>query len=107
VGPADAAFRTGLAGLATADGRNDGAEEGRRASTGWAAAGAPAAAAPVTSITRLLFPDRLPDLPDAVPVNGEPMDLAYVVGVLLGNRDLERRLAAENGGTDTRLAAAA
>ena len=50
------------------------------------------------SITRLLFPDRQPDLPDEVHVNGEPMDLAYVVGVLLANRDLERRLAAENAG---------
>jgi hypothetical protein len=50
------------------------------------------------SITRLLFPDRRPDLPDEVHVNGEPMDLAYVVGVLLANRDLERRLAAEKAG---------
>jgi hypothetical protein len=33
-----------------------------------------------------------------MPVNGEPMDLAYVVGVLLANRDLERRLATENAG---------
>jgi hypothetical protein len=45
-----------------------------------------------------VFPDRQPDLPDAMHVNGEPMDLAYVVGVLLGNRDPERRLAAENAG---------
>jgi hypothetical protein len=37
-------------------------------------------------------------------VNGEPMDLAYVVGVLLGNRDLERRLAAENAGGLTAVA---
>ena len=37
-------------------------------------------------------------------VNGEPMDLAYVVGVLLANRDLERRLAAENAGRLTAVA---
>lgn len=38
------------------------------------------------------------DLPDTLAVGGERMSLAYVVGVLLGNRDLERRLRAENGG---------
>ena len=52
-------------------------------------------------------PDRAPDLPDAVHVNGEPMDLAYVVGVLLANRDLERRLAAESAANAGRLAAVA
>ncbi|CCG05009.1 protein of unknown function [Blastococcus saxobsidens DD2] len=31
-------------------------------------------------------------------VNGERMDMAWVVGVLLGNRDLRRRLAAEARG---------
>jgi hypothetical protein len=31
-------------------------------------------------------------------VNGERMDMRYVVGVLMGNRDLERRLAAEARG---------
>jgi hypothetical protein len=30
-------------------------------------------------------------------VNGERIDLRYVVGVLMGNRDLARRLAAERG----------
>ncbi|MGY1814253.1 DUF222 domain-containing protein [Blastococcus sp. SYSU D00820] len=62
--------------------------------------------APSASITRLLFPDSEPDLPDAMHVNGEPMDLAYVVGVLLGNRDLDRRLAAGRGTTTGRGAAA-
>jgi hypothetical protein len=33
-----------------------------------------------------------------MPVNGECMDVRYVVGVLMGNRDLVRRLAAETGG---------
>ncbi|WP_336033780.1 HNH endonuclease signature motif containing protein [Geodermatophilus sp. FMUSA9-8] len=37
-------------------------------------------------------------LPATLAVGGERMDLGYVVGVLLGNRDLERRLAAERGG---------
>ena len=50
---------------------------------------------------------RRPDLPDAMHVNGEPMDLAYVVGVLPAHRDLERRLAAENGGGGGRLGAVA
>ena len=59
-------------------------------------AAAPVEATPAASMSRLLFPDRAPDLLDAMHVNGEPMDLAYVVGVLLANRDLERRLAAEN-----------
>jgi hypothetical protein len=64
-------------------------------------------AAPTASITRLLFPDRVPDLPDVLHVNGEPMDLACVVGVLLANRDLERRLATENAGSAGRLVAVA
>jgi hypothetical protein len=52
----------------------------------------------------LRFGHREPDLPDALHVNGEPMNLAHVVGVLLGNRDLERRLAAENTGRLTTAA---
>jgi hypothetical protein len=43
-----------------------------------------------------LFPDGEPALPEAMPVGGERMDVRYVVGVLMGNRDLMRRLAAEN-----------
>jgi hypothetical protein len=80
-----------------------------RARTGWRGSAACRRVRPGSTCgwPALLFPDRRTDLPDAMPVNGEPMDLAYVVGVLLGNRDLERRLADENGGTDTRLAAAA
>jgi hypothetical protein len=53
---------------------------------------------PATAMTRVLFPDRPPSLPDAMHVNGERMDMRYVVGVLMGNRDLERRLAAEARG---------
>jgi hypothetical protein len=43
------------------------------------------------------YPDGEPPLPEAMQVNGERIDLAYVVGVLMGNRDLSRRLAAESG----------
>ena len=57
-----------------------------------------ASADPVTAMTQVLFPDGSPPLPDAMHVNGERMDLAHVVGVLMGNRDLERRLAAEARG---------
>lgn len=53
------------------------------------------AAAPPIGAT--LFPTGEPPLPDAMKVNGERMDTAYVVGVLMGNRDLARRLAAESG----------
>ena len=112
-GAADAAFRDGVAGLSggvddgrvagvhpldTAAGRRPVAAEPPRS---------PVDATPTASITRLLFPDQRPDLPDAVHVNGEPMDLAYVVGVLLANRDLERRLAVENAGDTGRPVAVA
>ncbi|MGR6967226.1 DUF222 domain-containing protein [Geodermatophilus sp. URMC 61] len=109
-GAADAVFRDGVAGLTdrvddeqvagiqpldTAAGRRPAAAPPPAMAVMTAT---PAATRAPASITRLLFPDRAPDLPDAIPVNGEPMDLAYVVGVLLASRDLERRLATENGG---------
>lgn len=50
------------------------------------------------AMTRLLFPDGVPPLPDAMRANGERMHMAYVVSVLMGNRDLQRRLAAEAKG---------
>jgi hypothetical protein len=49
------------------------------------------------TVSALLFPAGEPELPEAMHVNGERMDLRYVVGVLMGNRDLTRRLAAETG----------
>ncbi len=52
----------------------------------------------VDDLTRLLFPDAVPTLPDAMHLDGERIDLAYAVGVLMGNRDLERRLRAEARG---------
>jgi hypothetical protein len=105
-GAADAVFGAGVAGLGggVPDGRLAGVQPldtaiGRRpADATTAGPTAPVETAPTASITRLLFPGRRPDLPDTMPVNGEPMDLAYVVGVLLANRDLERRLATENAG---------
>jgi hypothetical protein len=48
-------------------------------------------------ISATLFPNGESPLPDSLPVNGERMDVRYVVGVLMGNRDLVRRLAAEQG----------
>jgi hypothetical protein len=108
-GAADAVFRDGVAGLTDAlgDAHVVGVHPldtaaGRRPSA--MTTSRPVEAAPTASITRLLFPDQRPDLPDAMHVNGEPMDLAYVVGVLLANRDLERRLAAENAGRLTAVA---
>ena len=50
------------------------------------------------AMTQLLFPDGVSPLPDAMRANGERMHMAYVVGVLMGNRDLQRRLAAEARG---------
>ncbi len=53
---------------------------------------------PDVPIGATLFPDGEPRLPDALPASGERMDVRYVVGVLMGNRDLVRRLAAEAAG---------
>ena len=114
-GPADVVFGDGVAGLGggVADGRLAGVQPldsaiGRRPSDATTAGPtAPVETAPTASITRLLFPDQRPDLPDTMHVNGESMDLAYVVGVLLANRDLERRLATENVGDAGRLVAVA
>nr|WP_204262185.1 HNH endonuclease signature motif containing protein [Blastococcus saxobsidens] len=53
---------------------------------------------PIGDLESLLFPDGSPVLPEGMHVNGERMDLAWVVGVLMGNRDLRRRLAAEARG---------
>jgi len=49
-------------------------------------------------LTSLLFPGGPPDLPAEMHVNGERMDLDHVVWVLLHQRDLQRRLAAEARG---------
>lgn len=53
---------------------------------------------PAVPIGATLFPDGEPPLPDAMPTGGERMDVRYVVGVLMGNRDLVRRLETEATG---------
>ena len=51
-------------------------------------------------IERVLFPEGPPgDLPDTLQERYDRMNLLYGVGVLMTNRDLARRLAAEAGGT--------
>jgi hypothetical protein len=50
-----------------------------------------------TPINATLFPGGEPALPEAMHVNGERIDVRYVVGVLMGNQDLVRRLRAETG----------
>ena len=85
-GDADAAFAEGLSGL-------DGAGAEHEPDSG-IGAGTPGTG----DLAALLFPAGPPSLPEAMHVNGERMDLAYVVGVLMGNRDLQRRLAAEARG---------
>ena len=51
----------------------------------------------LTAIGATLFPGGEPPMAGAMQVNGERIDVRYVVGVLMGNRDLIRRLAAEQG----------
>jgi hypothetical protein len=55
----------------------------------------------LTPIGATLFPGGEPPMPGAMHVNGERIDVRYVVGVLMGNRDLVRRLAAEQGSART------
>ena len=55
-------------------------------------------ARPHVAVGATLFPDGEPHLPEAMPAGGERMDVRYVVGVLMGNRDLVRRLRAEASG---------
>jgi hypothetical protein len=52
---------------------------------------------PPPSIGATLFPAGEPPLPQRMAVNGGRMDVRYVVGVLMTNRDLIRRLEAERG----------
>jgi hypothetical protein len=46
-------------------------------------------------LSRVLFPDGEPLLPDTLQDRYDRMDLRYAIGVLMGNRDLARRLARE------------
>jgi hypothetical protein len=45
----------------------------------------------------VLFPDGEPDLPDAMQMGGERIDVGYVVSVLMSHRDFARRLGSEAG----------
>jgi hypothetical protein len=46
----------------------------------------------------VLFPDgRRDDLPPSLQQRYDRLDMAYAIGVLMTNRDLTRRLAAEAG----------
>jgi hypothetical protein len=45
----------------------------------------------------VLFPDGEPALPDTLQERYDRMDLRFAIGVLMDNRDLARRLAAEAG----------
>jgi hypothetical protein len=49
-------------------------------------------------VTCQLFPEGSPPLPDELQLNYERMNMRHVIDVLMGNRDLERRLAAEARG---------
>jgi hypothetical protein len=48
-------------------------------------------------LSRVLFPDGEPPLADALQERYDRMDLRHAIGVLMGNRDLARRLAAAAG----------
>jgi hypothetical protein len=48
-------------------------------------------------LDRVLFPDGEPTLADTLQERHYRMDLRFAIGVLMGNRDLARRLAAEAG----------
>jgi hypothetical protein len=46
-------------------------------------------------VSRVLYPDGEPTLPDSLQERYDRMNLRYALGVLMGNRDLTRRLSAE------------
>ena len=48
-------------------------------------------------MSRVLFPDGETALDDSREQRYDRMDLSFAIGVLMGNRDLARRLAAEAG----------
>jgi hypothetical protein len=65
-----------------------------------ARSGAARAVVPAREVARLgrvLFPEGEPQLPESLQERYDRMDLRHAVGVLMGNRDLARRLATESG----------
>ena len=111
-GAGDAAFAGGVAGLPCAGESTDDAFVGiqpidelaarRPSSEARADAGrhipADVGSTSAGDLASLVFPGGQPDLPAEMHVNGERMDLDHVVWVLLHQRDLQRRLAAEARG---------
>ena len=111
-GVSDAAFVTGLARPGSLPGSDDAfcgvhpidQRAGRRPAT--PPTGEPASATQepanrpdgvgAAELTALLFPDGPPALVEAMAANGERADIRWAVGVLMGNRDLLRRLEAES-----------
>jgi hypothetical protein len=69
----------------------------RRSVRGLGAAPSTGPAREATRLSRVLFPDGEPTLADALQERYDRMDLRFAIGVLMGNRDLTRRLAAETG----------
>jgi hypothetical protein len=57
----------------------------------------PGPARETVRLSRVLFPDGEPALAHSLQENYERMDLRFAIGVLMGNRELARRLAAEAG----------
>ena len=76
---------------------------GRPANRRPARLAAPGAASPAgpernsARLSRVLFPDGEPTLADTLQEHYDRMNLRHAIGVLMGNRDLARRLAAEAG----------
>ena len=52
-------------------------------------------------MSRVLFPEGEPTLADSLQERYDRMDLRFAIAVLMGNRDLSRRLAAEAGAPST------
>jgi hypothetical protein len=48
-------------------------------------------------MARVLFPHGEPELPTTLQETDDRLDMAYAIGVLMTNRGLDRRLAAESG----------
>jgi hypothetical protein len=94
-GPRDRTGRpAGSTGPLRRTGRLANRPSGRHAAFG---AVPPAPARETVRLSRVLFPDGEPTLADSLQENYERMDLRFAIGVLMGNRELTRRLAAEAG----------
>jgi hypothetical protein len=65
--------------------------------SGRLALGAASPARQSARVSRVLFPDGEPTLAESLQERHEHLDLAFAIGVLMGNRDLVRRLTAEAG----------